>query len=78
MRQYVILNASEAETVNYNDVIETSADTLRWNNDRTKTFIKFTGDTPTWLEGKTTHTNAEILSVLNNPDGEWYVEPETF
>ena len=75
-RQYVILEADDVPSVDFGDVLETSADTLRWNNDRTKTFVKFTGSTPSWLEGKTTHTNAEILAILNDPDGEWYTDPE--
>jgi len=76
MRQYVILNATEAESINFNDVLETSSETLRWNNDSTKTFVKYEGDTPAWLEGKTAYTKAEMLTILNNPEGEWYTDPE--
>ena len=76
MRKYVILNSDEISSIVFNDVIETSADTLRWSNDRTKTFVKFTGSTPDWLDGKATLTNADILAILNDPDGEWYTDPE--
>ena len=76
MRKYVILNSDEISSIVFNDVIETSADTLRWSNDRTKTFVKFTGATPDWLDGKATLTNAEILAILNDPEGEWYTDPE--
>ena len=71
-RTYVILTAEEADSINFDDVMETSADTLRWNNDQTKTFVKFDGATPSWLEGKTAYTHAEILTILNNTEGEWY------
>tara|TARA_R100000808_G_scaffold142_2_gene1056 strand:- start:21660 stop:21893 length:234 start_codon:yes stop_codon:yes gene_type:complete len=72
-RQYVILTADEVENINFDDVLETSADTLRRSSEG-KTFVKFEGDTPSWLAGKPTMTQAEILTVLNAPDGEWYVE----
>ena len=73
-RQYVILNATEAESINFDDVLETSSETLRWNNNNTKTFIKYEGDTPAWLVGKTAYTKAEMLTILNNPEGEWYTD----
>ena len=63
-RNYVILNADEVEDINFGEVLETSADTLRFSLDGTKTFVKFTGDTPTLLEGKTTNTHAEMLTIL--------------
>lgn len=79
-RTYVILDATEAENIDFDDVLETSAATLRWNNpdqEPRKTFVKFEGDTPSWLVGKPSYTQAEILQILNNPDGEWYVADET-
>ena len=75
-RQYVILNATEAQAIDFSQVLETSFETLRWNNDSTKTFVKYEGETPAWLEGKTAYTKAEMLTILNNPDGEWYTDPE--
>ena len=75
-RQYVILNATEAQAIDFSQVLETSFETLRWNNDSTKTFVKYEGETPAWLEGKTAYTQAEMLTILNNPDGEWYTDPE--
>ena len=72
-RTYVILSAEEANNINFDDVLETSADTLRRSSEG-KTFVKFEGDTPSWLVGKTAMTQTEILTVLNDPDGEWYLE----
>tara|TARA_S200002703_G_scaffold84482_1_gene72856 strand:+ start:1120 stop:1356 length:237 start_codon:yes stop_codon:yes gene_type:complete len=76
MRQYVILNTTEANAIDFSEVLETSFETLRWNNDSTKTFVKYEGDTPAWLVGKTAYTKAEMLTILNNPEGEWYTDPE--
>lgn len=61
---YVIINASDVASVDFDQVIETSADTLRYSLDGTKTFVKFYGDAPSFLEGKTQYTHAEILNIL--------------
>ena len=36
-RKYVILEASDVSSIDFDKVLETSADTLRWNLDNTKT-----------------------------------------
>jgi len=75
-RKYVIINADEVSSVDFSQVNETSADTLRYNIDpaNTKTFVKFDGDTPSFLEGKTQYSHSEILTILagsewTSPDG---------
>lgn len=68
MRTYVIINASEVSSVNFNQVLETSADTLRYSLDGTKTFVKFEGDTPSFLMGKTTYDRSEMLTILSNEE----------
>ena len=74
--KYVIITSSEVSSVNFSQVKETSASTLRYNNDYTKTFVKFEGSTPSFLDGKTQYTNAQILAILNDEEGEWYTEDE--
>ena len=64
MRNYVIIDASEVSSVDFNQVLETSADTLRYNLAGTQTFVKFEGDTPSFLEGKTANTRSEMLTIL--------------
>ena len=71
MKKYVIINSSDVSSVDFSQVLETSANTIRYNNDDTKTFVKFEGDTPAFLDGKTQYTHSEILATLNNVDGEW-------
>jgi len=73
-RNYVIIDSSEVSSVNFDQVLETSANTLRYNLAGTKTFVKFEGDTPSFLDGKTQYTHSEILTVLageewTSPDG---------
>jgi hypothetical protein len=68
MRNYVIIDASEVSSVDFNQVLETSADTLRYNLDGTQTFVKFEGDTPSFLEGKTAYDRSEMLTILANEE----------
>ena len=74
MRTYVIIEASDVSSINFSQVAETSADTLRYSADNSKTFVGFEGDIPSFLNGKTQYTHSEILVILNNVDGEWYTE----
>ena len=76
MRNYVILNNTEAEAVDFSQVLETSFETLRWNIYNSKTFVKYEGETPSWLVGKPTYTQDEMLTLLNDPDGELYTDPD--
>lgn len=64
MRNYVIIDVSEVGNVDFDAVLETSADTLRYSLDGSKTFVKFEGDTPSFLIGEPQYTHAEILTIL--------------
>ena len=66
--KYTILNTEELDTVNFSDVKEDNKDTLRYNNDGTKFLLKFEGNTPAFLEGKTLYDYNGILEILNNPE----------
>ena len=64
-RKYVIINADEVDSVDFSQVDETSADTVRFSTDGTKTFVKFDTDTtPSFLDGKTQYSHSEILAIL--------------
>jgi len=73
MRNYVIIETSEVSSVDFDQVLETSADTLRYNLAGTKTFVKFEGETPSFLEGKTAYTHSEMLEILA---GEEWTDPD--
>jgi len=72
--KYVFLTASEASSIDFSKVLQGSASTLRYNNDNTKTFVKFNGDTPSFLNGKTILNRSEILEELKKE--EWKPEEE--
>jgi hypothetical protein len=68
MRNYVIIDASEVSSVDFNQVLETSPSTLRYNLAGTQTFVKFEGDTPSFLVGKTAYDRSEMLTILANEE----------
>ena len=68
-RHYVILDTSETGSIDFTQVFETSAETLRKSVDETKTFVKYQGaEMPTSVasliskEGPYSHE--EILAIL--------------
>ncbi len=67
-RKYVIIDASEVGSVDFSQVNETSANTLRYSVDDSKTFVKFDGDTPSFLDGKTQYTHSQIRTILDGED----------
>ena len=79
-RTYVVIDADDVGSVDFSQVIETSADTLRWNVDpaETKTVVKFNSSSPTpsFLEGKTQYTHTEILAVMSTSEWQQPFPPE--
>jgi di/tripeptidase len=63
-RQYVIINAADVSTINFDDVLETSTDTLRYNVAGDETFVKYEGAKPRCLYGKDTLSHSAMLTVL--------------
>jgi len=67
-REYLILPVSELTKVDFNLVLETSAETVRKSIDETKTFVKWDGEAPAFVatisgaEGP--YTYEEILDIL--------------
>ncbi len=69
-RSYMIFNVSEIDTIDFNQVLETSIDTVRKSVDETLTFVKWDSETtPSSVSNLTTtqgpYTHTEILSVLS-------------
>jgi len=72
-REYLIFPVSELNKVDFSQVLETSADTVRKSVDETKTFVKWNGETPAFVATMTgtegPYTHAEILEILST--SEW-------
>ena len=69
-RNYLIIQSSELDKVDFSQVLETSASTVRKSVDTTKTFIKWDGDTTpacvsnlTGTEGP--YTKDQINTILS-------------
>ena len=73
-RRWVIIDKDEVSSVDFSKVLENSADTLRYNNDKSKTFVKYEGSQPSFLSGKTEYNHSQILAILNDENGEWYID----
>ena len=68
-KTYCIINASDGSSVDFSQVYETSADTLRYNVAGDQTFVKYTGNKPRFLYGKDTYTHSQMVAILSQ--SEW-------
>lgn len=71
-KSYLILPVSEIPNINFEEVYETSENTLRFSNDNQYTFVKYNmGDRPSiYSEGNIEYNYFEILEILNT-DSNW-------
>lgn len=73
-RHYIIFDTTETGSINFSEVLETSADTLRFSTSSARTFVKYEGDTmPSSVSSLTTkegpYSHDEILNILTG--SEW-------
>ena len=72
-RQFMIFNVSELSNINFEEVLETSIDTVRKSVDETKTLVKWdTQIIPPSVQSLQTkegpYTYDEILQILSTPE----------
>jgi len=71
-REFMIFNVLELNQIDFNQVIETSNETVRISIDNTKTFVKWDGEIPEFVSNLTTkegpYTYEEILIILSTPE----------
>ena len=73
-KKCIILNTSELDSLNYNELSTTSKNTARQNLAGDKAVVSYEGTTPSALAGKTEYTNAQINTILNDVNNGWYEE----
>ena len=71
MATYVILDTTEITTtdsdgisnslIDFSQLLNRNAGMLRYSVDKSKALVKYNGNQPSFLNGKTTYTHAEIL-----------------
>ena len=71
-RRFVIFEVTELPLIDFNQVYETDADTVRKSVDETKTFVKYDLPEPSSVTALTTksqeYTYDEILQILSTPE----------
>lgn len=72
-RHYAIFSITELNNVNFDQVLETSADTVRKSIDQSRTFVKWDSEEiPSSIQALTTvegyYNHEEMLNILSGPD----------
>jgi hypothetical protein len=71
-RNFAIFSLTEIEKIDFAQVLETSAETLRVSTDGTKSFIKWDGEPPEFVETLETleglYTYSEMLEILSGEE----------
>jgi hypothetical protein len=72
-KYYVIFNVSELDKIDFSQVFETSAETVRKSVDKTLTFVKYdTEEMPSSVASLDTkqgpYSHTEILEILATPE----------
>jgi hypothetical protein len=79
-RYYVIFNVSELDKIDFNQVFETSSETVRKSLDETLTFVKYKDEempsSVVALETKVgPYSHTEILEILSTPEWTYSTPP---
>jgi|TARA_Y100000034_G_scaffold134471_1_gene203011 DNA primase len=79
-RKYIVFDVNELDTINFNQVLETSADTVRLSADGLKTFVKYDGNMPSSVASLITKgpemSWEEITELMSTEDWQSEVLPD--
>lgn len=79
-RKYLIFPVSQLDVIDFTQVGETSAETVRKSIDETKTFVKWDGEQPSFVSQLTDtegpYTHEEILNILSSEEWTQPIEEE--
>ena len=72
---FCIIDVTDIDQINFNDVMQTEPSSMRRSVDGTKTFVKYEGDQPDCifdiannLTGLPEYTHEEFLEILKGPE----------
>lgn len=75
-RHYVIISSGDVSLIDFSQIMETSADTLRFSVDGTLTFLKYEDEMPSSVAAcpskSQEYSHDEICAILNNDDQVWW------
>ena len=78
MVTYVIINTTEItdedSVIDFTKLLNRNSAMLRYSLDGSKALVKYSGEQPSFLSGKTTYTYDEIKIEMAKSD--WYIEEE--
>ena len=70
-KKYIILNVSELNSLNFDELTTTSKDTARKNLAEDKVIISYKGTKPNSLSDKTEYTIEQLKTIVNNTSNGW-------
>ena len=72
--KYVIIGTDEVENIDFSQILQDSPRTLRISDNGEYVIVKFEGDTHSFLNGKTQYTEEEMLEIVDDESGIWFVD----
>ncbi len=68
---YCIIDSNDLESMDFSQLEDTSADTVRYNLERTKFIIEYSGPKPDFVLVSTEYTHAEIKALILDFEQGW-------
>lgn len=68
---YCVVNASDLASMDFSQLEDTSANTLRYSLDGSKFIVEYSGSKPSFLSSIDEYTHTEIRALINDLDEGW-------
>ena len=76
-RRYAILDYSSLTTSMVSDLLQTSKSSCRRSESGVdRVIVSWDGKKPASIGDVTVYTHAQMISIVNDEDGDWYSDPE--
>jgi hypothetical protein len=62
--KYLLVEAEHTNIINFDDVMEKSLESSRWNRDKTMVVLKCKGNIPTWYVNRAIYTHEHIIKLM--------------
>lgn len=76
MKNFVIINRDQVLFIDFNQVLETNINTLRYNLDKSKTFITYIESKPSFITSEIVYDESEFKELIGDYNNGWCVDPE--